>query len=194
MLVLALGAFIQLERESIRQWVRGILPPQYRGYLDDKSQAIHVKIAQWARGQAILGLCIAVLAFIALSIVGLDYAVTLAVLAGVTEFIPYVGPLIAAVPAILVALTQQGPQWALLVAVLYYLIQWLENNFLVPMVMQRAVGLSPVAVMFAMLVAVSFPNIIHPVLGILLAVPATTIVAIFLEDFRIRREHKHLNR
>ncbi|MBP9750760.1 MAG: AI-2E family transporter [Candidatus Peribacteraceae bacterium] len=188
--VLALACFIQLERESIRQWVRGMLPPSYRGYLDDKSQAIHVKIAQWARGQAILGLCIAVLVFVALSIVGLDYAVTLAVLAGLTEFIPYLGPLIAAGPAVLVALTQEGPQWALLVAVLFYLIQWLENNFLVPMVMQRAVGLSPVAVMFAMLVAVSFPETIHPILGILLAVPATTILAIFLEDLRRRRDLK----
>lgn len=188
--VLALACFIQLERESIRQWVRGMLPAGYRGYLDDKSQAIHVKIAQWARGQAILGLCIAVLVFTALSIVGLEYALVLAVLAGLTEFIPYLGPLIAAVPAILVALTQEGPQWALLVAVLFYIIQWLENNFLVPMVMQRAVGLSPVAVMFAMLVAVSFPNTIHPILGILLAVPATTILAIFLEDFRRRRDQK----
>lgn len=187
--VLALACFIQLERESIRQWVRGMLPVRYRGYLDDKSQAIHVKIAQWARGQAILALCIAILVFVALSIIGLDYAVTLAVLAGLTEFIPYLGPLLAAIPAVLVAGTQEGFQWALLVAALFYLIQWLENNFLVPMVMKRAVGLSPVVVMFAMLVAVSFPDVIHPVLGILLAVPATTVIAIFAEDFRRRREH-----
>ncbi len=188
--VLALACFIQLERESIRQWVRSMLPARYRGYLDDKSQAIHVKIAQWARGQALLALCIAVLVFVALSIVGLDYAPTLAVLAGLTEFIPYFGPLLAAIPAVLVAVTQEGPEWALLVAGLFYLIQWLENNFLVPMVMQRAVGLSPVVVMFAMLVAVSFPDVIHPVLGILLAVPATTILAIFAEDIRRRREKK----
>ena len=62
--------------------------------------------------------------------------------------------------------------------------EWGENNFLVPLIMKRAVGLSPIAIIFAMLVGISFPDIIHPILGILLAIPTTTIIAVFLEDAR----------
>ena len=80
--------------------------------------------------------------------------------------------------------------WALIVAGVYYVIQWCENNLLVPLIMKRAVGISPIAIMFAMLVGVSFPAIVHPILGLLLAVPATTIIVIFLEDWRKSRQSK----
>jgi predicted PurR-regulated permease PerM len=190
-IVLGLACFIQLERERIRSWVRGFLPMRLRGYLDDKSSAIHLKIGQWARGQIILALCIGFLVFLMLSILGIRYALTLAVLAACTEFIPYVGPLLAAAPAVLVALTEHGPGWALLVAALYYGIQWLENNLLVPTIMKRAVGLSPIAVIFAMLVGVSLPSLFHPLLGILLAVPAATIITLFLEDWREQQRKRN---
>jgi len=89
---------------------------------------------------------------------------------------------------VLIAGTQGGFVWALIVAGVYYIIQWCENNLLVPLIMKRAVGLSPIAILFAMLVAVSFPQFIHPVLGILLAVPGTTILALFIEDWRMMRQ------
>jgi predicted PurR-regulated permease PerM len=108
----------------------------------------------------------------------------LGILAGFTEFIPVIGPLIAAIPAILIALTTQGFLWALAIAAVYYVIQWCENNMLVPIIMRRAVGLSPLAIMFAMLAGISFPSVIHPILGVILAIPVTTIIALFLEDWR----------
>ncbi|OGJ56807.1 hypothetical protein A2635_04430 [Candidatus Peribacteria bacterium RIFCSPHIGHO2_01_FULL_51_9] len=187
-IVLVMAFFIQLEKERLMRWFRGFFPFQYRTYMDSKSEAIHLKIAQWARGQLLLGLTIGSLVFIALIILGMPYAVTLAALAAFTEFIPYVGPFIAAVPAVLIALTQEGLMWALVIAGIYYVIQWCENNMLVPLIMKRAVGLSPIAIIFAMLVGISFPNIIHPILGLLLAVPLTTIIALFLEDWRSSRE------
>ena len=91
------------------------------------------------------------------------------------------------VPAVMIALTQEGFIWALVLALVYYIIQWCENNLLVPLIMKRAVGLSPVAIMFAMLVGISFPGVIHPVLGIILSIPTTTIIALFLEDWRESR-------
>jgi predicted PurR-regulated permease PerM len=132
----------------------------------------------------ILGLVVGSLVFIALTILGMPYALTLAALAAFTEFIPYVGPFIAAVPAVLIALTEGGFLWAVVVAAVYYVVQWCENNLLVPLIMKRAVGLSPIAIIFAMLVGVSFPEVIHPILGILLAIPVTTIIAVFLNDMR----------
>jgi predicted PurR-regulated permease PerM len=114
----------------------------------------------------------------------LEYALTLALLAGFTEFIPVAGPIIAAVPAVLIAVTQQGWWWGVILALVYYAIQWCENNLLVPLIMKRAVGLSPIAILFAMMVAISFPDTLNPILGIILAVPITTIIAIFLEDLK----------
>lgn len=188
MIVLVFAFFIQIEREHIRSWFSGFFPARYRNYMDNKADAMHHKLARWARGQLILGLAIGTLVYIALLILGMPYALTLAVLAAFTEFIPYMGPLIGAVPAILIAATQGGFLWALIVAGVYYIIQWCENNLLVPLIMKRAVGLSPIAILFAMLVAVSFPQFIHPVLGILLAVPGTTILALFIEDWRMMRQ------
>lgn len=183
-IILVLAFFIQIEREHLRAWSRGFFPARYRAYADAKTEAIQQKIGQWARGQLILGISIGLLVFVALTILRMPYATTLAILAAFTEFVPYIGPFIAAVPAVLIALTDGGFIWMLIVAGVYYVIQWCENNLLVPLIMKRAVGLSPIAIIFAMLVALSFPTVINPVLGLLLAVPVTTIIAIFLDDLR----------
>lgn len=183
-IVLVFGFFIQLEKEHIIKWVVSFMPTKYRMYLHSKSEAMHTKIGQWARGELLLMLSIATLTFIALIILGMPYALTLAVLAGFCEFIPAVGPLIAAVPAVMIALSDKGLIYALIVAGVYYIIQWCENNLLVPLIMRRAVGLSPVAILFAMMVGISFPNTIHPLVGIMLAIPITTILALFLVDWQ----------
>lgn len=184
--VLALGFFIQLEKESIIKWGRSFLPRSLRKYADTKTDAIHTKIGQWMRGELTLMGSIFAGTFVVLSIIQMPYALTLALFAGLCEFFPAIGPIIAAVPAIIIAGTQKGPIWVLVVMLLYYAIQWCENNILVPVIMRRAVGLSPVAILFAMMVGISFPDTIHPVLGIMLAVPTTTIIAIFINDWRDR--------
>ncbi|MBI3619415.1 AI-2E family transporter [Candidatus Peregrinibacteria bacterium] len=188
--VLVLAFFIQLEKEKLVNWARGFLPWSFRSYVDDKSEVIHWKLAQWARGQLILCVSIGVLVFFALVILRMPYALTLAILAAFTEFIPVIGPFIAMIPAVLIAITQQGFFWGLIVGAVYYVVQWCENNLLVPLIMKRAVGLSPIAIMFAMMVAVSFPSVIHPVLGVILAIPTTTVIALFLEDWRAARREK----
>lgn len=188
--VLVIAFFIQVEKEDIARWLRDFLPRHLRPYFELKSEAIHSKIGQWVRGQLLLALSIGTLVFIALSILRIPYALTLAALAAFTEFIPYIGPLLAAIPAILIALTQGGLLWAAIIIAVYYIIQWCENNLLVPLIMKRAVGLSPIAIIFAMFFGISFPAVIHPILGILLAVPLTTVLALFLEDWRELRSRK----
>ncbi len=189
-LILVLAFFIQLEREKISDFLRSVMPREYRGYYDSKAEAIYVKISQWFRGQLILCLSIGILVFIALKILGMPYAQTLALLAAFTEFIPYAGPLIGAVPAIIIALSQYGFVWAGVVAIVYYVIQLCENNLLVPLIMKHSVGLSPIAIIFGMLVGVSFPDTVHPVVGIILAVPTTAVITIFVQDFYLLRRRK----
>jgi predicted PurR-regulated permease PerM len=188
--VLVLAFFFQLEKEAMLAWFRGFLPWKLRTYVDDKSEAITWKLGQWVRGQLLLCLCIGSLVFVALLILRMPYALTLALLAGFTEFIPVVGPLFAAIPAVLIGTTQNGFFWGIVVAAVYYVIQWCENNLIVPLIMKRAVGLSPTATMMAMMVGVSFPTIVHPILGVILSIPSATVIALFLEDLRERRRRK----
>jgi len=188
--VLVLGFFMQLEKERVVRWFLSFFPHKYRMYVTAKTEAVRRKISQWARGQLVLCFAIFLLTLTALLILRMPYALTLAVLAGFCEFIPAVGPFIAAVPAVLIGLTQGGFVWGLILAGIYYVIQWCENNLLVPLIMRRAVGLSPISILFAMMVGISFPDIIHPILGIMLAIPSTTIISIFLEDWRVHEMDK----
>ncbi|MDD5041515.1 MAG: AI-2E family transporter [Candidatus Peribacteraceae bacterium] len=189
-IVLVLAFFMQMEKEKILQWTRGFLPDRYRSYTNLKLEAIHTKISQWARGELLLMFSIFALTLVALIILRMPYALTLAVLAGFCEFVPAVGPFIAAIPAVIIGVTQGGFMWGVVLIAVYYVIQWCENNLLVPLIMKRAVGLSPIAILFALLAGISFPETIHPVLGVLLAIPTTTVLAIFLEDVRSAQERK----
>lgn len=185
--VLLFAFFLELERDDALPWVVSFFPQRTRAYLEHKARLIHRKLSQWAKGQLILCLCIAVLVFAMLAILRVPYALTLALLAGFTEFIPYVGPLIAAVPGILIATVNGGFLWGFIVLICYYAVQWSENNLIVPIVMKHAVDISAVAIMFAMMVAVSFPDTLNPIIGILLAIPATAIIGIFLDDLQFSR-------
>jgi len=186
--VLVLAFFMQLEKEKILHWFRGFLSARARIYVDMKLEAIHSKIGQWARGEALLMFSIFTLTLIALLILRMPYALTLAILAGFCEFIPAVGPFIAAVPSVLIGVSQGGLMWGLVLVAVYYVIQWCENNLLVPLIMRRAVGLSPIAILFALLAGISFPDIIHPVMGVILSIPTATVLSIFLDDLRTMRQ------
>jgi len=74
--------------------------------------------------------------------------------------------------------------WGLIIAGAYYAVQWVESNVVVPLIMKHDVNLSVVAIMTSMLVGVSFPSFIHPILGILVSIPVTSILALFLDDLR----------
>jgi predicted PurR-regulated permease PerM len=189
-LVLVFAFFIQLEREKISDFLRSMCPGEYRAYFDSKADAIYAKMTQWFNGQLLLCVSIGLLVFVALVILDMPYAQTLGLLAAFTEFIPYAGPLIAAFPAIIIALSQKGFFWMLVVAAIYYLIQWCENNILVPLIMKHAVGLSPISIMFGMLVGISFPDTIHPIIGIIIAVPVTAILTIFIQDVYLLQKRK----
>jgi predicted PurR-regulated permease PerM len=130
---------------------------------------------QWVRGQLVLGLSVGVLTFVGLVIASqlIDpifgrYALLLSVIAGVLELVPIIGPIIAAIPAVLLAATA-GPGVMVAALVLYTLIQQVENNFLVPKIQGDAVELHPAVVMFAIIVGGSLAGL----LGAILALPMT---------------------
>ncbi|MFA5047953.1 MAG: AI-2E family transporter [Patescibacteria group bacterium] len=181
--LLVMTFYITLEDKSMKKGLRSLLPAQYQPYAMNLINRMQEKIGLWLRGQLVLSLIIFVVSFVGLSLLGVKYALVLAIFAGVTELIPYLGPIIAAVPAIFIASTQ-SPILGLAVLILYVLIQQSENYFIVPKVMQKAVGLNPIIVLIAMLVGARVAGI----LGIILSVPVATALGVILKDFFAKKD------
>ncbi|MBI2411140.1 MAG: AI-2E family transporter [Candidatus Kerfeldbacteria bacterium] len=175
--VLVITFYMTIEEDGLKKFVRSIAPIQFQPYLVQKTNRIQTKMGAWLRGQLILMLIIGVFAFIGLFAVQVPYALVLACIAGLAEFIPFLGPLISAVPAVFFAYTD-SPWKAIAVMIIYIVLQQIENHIIAPQVMKKAVGLNPIVVISVMLIGAKLAGIA----GILLAVPATTIAWIFLED------------
>ncbi len=176
-LILILVLYMTVAGDEIETFLKSIFPKSKSEKVARRIKMIQVKIGSWLRGQFILMLAVGSLSFIGLTILGVDYALTLAVLAGILEIIPLFGPLFSAIPAIFIGFTQ-SPTLALLVLALYVGIQQLENHLLVPKVMQKTTGLSPVVILLAVLIGGKLLGF----LGIVLAVPLALVVSVFLEE------------
>ncbi|MBI4272388.1 AI-2E family transporter [Candidatus Uhrbacteria bacterium] len=177
-LVFVVTFYMVVEENMMRRALKTLTPSAYHPFAERLLGKIQKKIGLWLRGQAILSFLIFLLSFIGLSILGVHYALVLALVAGLTEFMPLIGPIIGAIPAIFIAFNQD-PLLALWVLLLYVLIQRLENDLLVPRVMQQAVGLNPLVSIIALLIGAKFGGII----GILLAIPVATVCAVFASEF-----------
>lgn len=140
-------------------------------------ERIEDKLGAWLRGQLVLSAIVGILAYGGLTILGVDFALPLAILAAFLEVVPVIGPIISAIPAVLIALTI-SPVMALLVAALYLAIQQLESHIIVPQVMQKAVGLNPILV----ILAVSVGGRLLGVGGALLSVPIAVVIQVIIEE------------
>ena len=170
--------YLSLYDQSIKRSIRSLLPAKYQPYFSHLTLRMQDKIGLWLRGQLVLCLIIFFMVLIGLSLLGVKYVWVLALLAGVSEIIPYFGPIIGAVPAVFIAFTQ-SPELGLATLALYFFIQQAENYLIVPKVMQKAVGLNPVVIIIAMLIGAQVAGIF----GILLAVPVTTALNVAFSDF-----------
>lgn len=177
-LVFVVTFYMIVEESMLKRALHYVTPIQYQPYAEKLLSKIQKKIGLWVRGQAILCFIIFLLSYIGLLILGVKYALVLALIAGLTEFMPLIGPIIGAIPAVFIAFTQ-SPFLALWVVLLYLLVQRLENDLLVPRVMQQAVGLNPLVSIIALLIGAKFGGII----GLLLAIPVTTVLAVIVSDF-----------
>ncbi len=177
-LALVLTFYITVEEQALKRLVKSVTPDKYQPYVIQLINRIQNKIGRWLRGQLVLCLIVGVLAYVGLLILGIKYALVLALLAGILELIPYLGPTLGAIPAVLLAFTQ-SPFKALLVVILYFVIQQLENNIIAPKVMQKAVGLNPIITIIVLLMGAKLGGVI----GVLLSIPVATAVSVFVKDF-----------
>ena len=182
--VLILSFYMLLEGPAIRQGFLDIFPRERHERLENVLQHVGLKFGGWLRGQLFLGLVIGVAAGLGTWILGLPYPFLLGVVAGVTELIPLLGPVLGAIPAVLVALFI-GPAWRIVAVVVFFaVIQQMEGNVLVPRVMKQAVGLSPLLTLVAIMAGANLMGIIGALLAVPIAAALQVIVGEVIRTFR----------
>jgi predicted PurR-regulated permease PerM len=181
--ILILTFYLLVEAESILSMFVRLFPRRRRSRVEAVSREITRKVSAWLGGQLLLAAIIGTTAAIGLGLLGVPYFYVLAVVAAVGEVIPVVGPILAAIPGIAVAFAESGTL-ALWVGLFYLAQQQLENHVLVPKLMERQVGVSPVTVIVALLIG----SAVLGVVGALLAVPTAAIVQVLVQHLALGDE------
>lgn len=174
--------YLICEHKKVKSFLVLLIPPEKRDEGRRVIGGIEKKLGAWFRGQVILSLVVGFSAWLGLTALRIPFALPLALLTGILEIIPSVGPVAAAIPAVIVAATI-SPLKFVSVIVLYWLIQQLENYFLVPKVMQKTVGLDPLAVILALMIGARLMGS----LGAVLSVPATITLFIIILSLTKKR-------
>lgn len=177
-IVLVLTFYMVVEEDSARRFFKNLSPVEYQPFLVSLFNKIRQRIGYWMRGQLVLGVVVGLAVYLGLLILGVPYALLLGIIAGLLEIIPYAGPMLSAVPILLIAFSV-SPFKGFASLILVIAIQQIENNILVPKIMQKAIGLNPVVSIVAMLIGVKFGGIV----GALLAIPVATVAAAAIEEF-----------
>jgi predicted PurR-regulated permease PerM len=175
--MLVLAFYLLVDSTGLVNVFVRLFPREKRRQVEDACRRVTNKVSAWLGGQLLLGGIIGGTAALGLFLMGVPFFYVLALIAGLGEMIPIVGPILSAVPAIAVALSVK-PTLALAVIAFFFAQQQLENHLLVPKIMQRQVGISPVFVIIALLIGGSLLGVI----GAILAVPTAGILQVLFEE------------
>ena len=179
----AISFYLLLSYDTAKNALANLFSKKYQEKAETIIEQVNDKLGAWLRGQFLLSLTIGFITWVSLTTIQMPFALPLAVLAGLFEIVPTVGPIIASVPAIIVALTI-SPNMALLIVVLYIAIQMIENHLLVPRIMQRAVGLNPVIVIIGVIVG----DRLLGIPGALLSVPFISLIVLISKNIEQQEE------
>lgn len=171
--VIALAIYLALDPTRYRDGAVCVFTPSRREGVRDCLDRIGLALGRWVRGQLLAAIIMGVSAYVVLSLLGVPLALSLAVLTGALEFVPYVGAIVAAIPVVLVALTES---WSLAGYALaaYVALQVLEGYLIVPLVQRRAIRVPPAVILFSQVLL----GVLFGVVGIILATPLVAVLAV----------------
>lgn len=183
-LVIIISFYLAVQEKGIENFLRVISPVKHEEYVIDLWKRSQEKIGKWMQGQLLLGLLIGILVYLGLTVLGVKYALILAILAAIAELIPIFGPIIAAVPAVLLGFLD-SVTLGLMVIGLYLIIQQFENHLIYPLVVRKVVGVPPLIVILALIIGGSLAGF----LGVLLSAPIAAAILEYTADIQ-REKHK----
>jgi len=181
--VVILSFYLMVEADAMFAYLIRFVPAGRRGDVAAASVAAVVRVSAWLRAQFLLAVVMGTFAAAGLWLMSVPYYYVIALVAALGETIPIVGPVIGGVTAVAVALTV-SPKLALSVGVYFLILHQLEANVLVPKIMEKHVGVSPVAVMTALLIG----GALWGVVGAVLAVPSAAILSVIIEEIALDQE------
>jgi predicted PurR-regulated permease PerM len=181
--VLFLGIFFTASPKTYVDGFIKVMPAKAKEETEDVINKVGNTLTKWLKGQLLAMLIVAVLTAIGLTILGMPMAIVLALIAGVLNFIPNFGPLIAMIPAVLVGL-MQGVNTALMVAGLYIFIQIIESNLITPQIQKKMINMPPALIIIAQL----FMGVLTGGLGLILATPFTALLMVVIQETWIKKQ------
>lgn len=183
--VLVFTFYFLLERKNLESLLTGAMGEDAGERVMDALKEIETRLGAWVNGQLFLMALIGTSVYLGLSLLHVEFALPLAIIAGFLEIVPMIGPIVSAIPAVLVALTM-SPFLALSVVALYFIIQQIENNIFVPLVLKKSVGLAPVITIFALMIGGRLAGIV----GAILAVPVVLVLQVIFHAFLFPSQKK----
>jgi len=176
-LLIVISFYLSVQERGIENFLRIITPREHEAYILDLWKRSQGKIGRWIQGQLLLGVLVGVIVYLGLTIMGVEYALLLAILSAIFELIPVFGPVMAAIPAIAIA-SIQSPSTGVMVLLLYVIVQQFENHLIYPLVVRKTVGVPPLLVIISLVVGGKLGGF----MGIVLAVPIAAVLVEFLKD------------
>ncbi len=182
LLIFIFSFYLGTQEKGIENFIRMVTPLRHEPYVLNVWRRSQAKLGRWLRAQMLLGGLVGVFIFIGLTMMGIEQALLLALISAVFEIIPVAGPILAAVPAVITGFLI-SPITGVSIIGLYIIVQQVESHVIVPVVMKKTVGLSPLVVVVALLIGAELGG----AFGLLLAVPVTTIFAELLDDWEQKK-------
>ncbi|KKS49885.1 MAG: putative permease [Candidatus Nomurabacteria bacterium GW2011_GWA2_43_66] len=176
-LIIVLSFYLSIQEKGIENFLRIIIPVRYEDYAVDLWSRSSIKIGLWVRGQMLVAFVVAVLIYLILSLLGIEYALLLAIIVGITEMVPY-GILVALIPTFAFSYISNGFASAFMVAGAYIIVHQFEVFLFSPLIIKKIVGLSPIVIILSVLIGFELGGI----WGAIISIPMAVIIMEFLSD------------
>lgn len=178
LLILVLAYYMVIEEDFFKaSFIKWLASTKYKKFSTAIGPKMRDQLGTWLRAELLVMFIIFTLTFTVLSILQVPFALVLALIAGILEIVPYIGPILSVIPAVIIALSI-SPLQAVFVGLFYFLIQQLEADVLSPKIMQKVTGLNPVISIFAILIGLKVAGFF----GGLLAIPTTIAISVLIDE------------
>ena len=185
-LIIIFSFYFSVDKEKFTLKVKKSIPNKYRDDLAFLANRIDVALQQFIRGRMLMAIFVGILTMIYLLILRVDFAIIIGLITCVADIIPYVGPLLGCVPAVLFALVD-SPAKAFWVLVLFLVVQWVENNILAPKLIGDSTGLNPLLILISIIIGGG----IFGVWGMVIPVPITSIICILIDFAKLKYNDRY---
>ena len=183
--IIIVSFYLSVMKRGIIGFIGSVIPEKYESYVISLWKRAEFKVGLWLQGQLLLALSVGLVVFVGLSLLGVKYALLLGILAMLLEIVPIVGPVISAIPGVILAFSQ-SPTLGVWVLIFYVAVQQVENHIFTPLILGKTIGLNPVTVILALLIGGKLAGI----LGIILSIPMAVVIVEILDDMVKQKEHR----